>query len=52
MFGSDNMYWPESIRLAVESIESADFLTPEQNRDIFYNNAAKFLRLAEESRAR
>jgi predicted TIM-barrel fold metal-dependent hydrolase len=29
MFGSDNMAWPESIRLAVESIESADFLTPE-----------------------
>ena len=45
MFGSDNMYWPESIRLAVESIESADFLTPEQKRDIFYNNAARFFRL-------
>ncbi|MGB9005296.1 MAG: amidohydrolase family protein [Candidatus Aminicenantales bacterium] len=45
MFGSDNMAWPESIRLAVESIESADFLTPEQKRDIFYNNAARFFRL-------
>ncbi len=45
MFGSDNMYWPESIRLAVESIESADFLTPEQKRDIFYNNAVRFFRL-------
>jgi hypothetical protein len=45
MFGSDNMAWPESIRLAVESIESADFLTPEQKRDIFYNNAARFFPL-------
>jgi predicted TIM-barrel fold metal-dependent hydrolase len=35
----------ESIRLAVESIESADFLTPEQKRDIFYNNAVRFFRL-------
>jgi len=33
---------PESIRLAVESIESADFLTSEQKLDIFYNNAARF----------
>jgi predicted TIM-barrel fold metal-dependent hydrolase len=45
MFGSNNMAWPESIRLAVESIESADFLTPEQKRDIFYNNAVRFFRL-------
>jgi len=39
------MSWPESIRLAVESIESADFLTPEQECDIFYNNAVRFFRL-------
>jgi hypothetical protein len=45
MFGSDNMAWPESIRLSVESIEPADFLTPEQKRDIFYNNAVRFFRL-------
>jgi predicted TIM-barrel fold metal-dependent hydrolase len=31
--------------LAVESIESADFLTPEQKRDIFYSNAIRFFRL-------
>ncbi len=47
MFGSDNMYWPEAIRLAVESIESADFLRPEQKRDILYNNAARFFRLTD-----
>ena len=45
MFGSDQMVWPEVIELAIESIESADFLTEEQKRDILYNNAARFLRL-------
>ncbi len=45
MFGSDQMIWPQGIGLAIESIESADFLTAEQKRDIFYNNAARFLRL-------
>ena len=45
MFGSDQMIWPEAIGMAIESIESADFLTAEQKRDIFYNNAARFLRL-------
>ena len=45
LFGSDQMQWPEAIGLAIESIESAEFLTKEQKRDIFYNNAVRFLRL-------
>jgi predicted TIM-barrel fold metal-dependent hydrolase len=45
MFGSDQMEWPETIGLAIDAINAADFLTPEQKRDIFYNNAARFLRL-------
>lgn len=45
MFGSDQMQWPETIGVAIESIETAPFLTEEQKRDIFYNNAARFLRL-------
>jgi predicted TIM-barrel fold metal-dependent hydrolase len=45
LFGSDQMIWPETIRLAIETTESTDFLTDEQKRDIFYNNAARFLRL-------
>jgi predicted TIM-barrel fold metal-dependent hydrolase len=45
MFGSDQMEWPETIGLAIEAIESAEFLTADQRRDIFYNNAARFLRL-------
>ena len=48
MFGSDQMTWPEAIGLAVEAIEKADFLSPEQKRDILYNNAARFLRLTPE----
>jgi predicted TIM-barrel fold metal-dependent hydrolase len=47
MFGSDQMVWPETIGMAVEGIQSASFLTEEQKRDIFYNNAVRFLRLDE-----
>ena len=47
MFGTDQMQWPETVGLAVDAIESAEFLTVEQKRDIFYNNAARFLRLSE-----
>ncbi len=52
MFGSDQMIWPEAIGLAIEGIESANFLNAEQKADIFYNNAARFLRLSEEDIAR
>ena len=45
LFGSDQMIWPEGIGMAIEGIESASFLTEEQKRDIFYNNAVRFFRL-------
>ena len=45
MFGSDQMIWPEGIGMAVAGIESASFLTAEQKRDIYYNNAVRFFRL-------
>ena len=45
MFGSDQMWWPEAIGWAVDSTRSAPFLSGEQKRDIFYNNAKRFLRL-------
>jgi uncharacterized protein len=45
MFGSDQMVWPDGLRIAIEAVQTADFLTPAQKRDIFYNNAARFLRL-------
>ena len=44
MFGSDQMVWPEAIGMAIEGIESAKFLSKEEKRDIFYNNAARFLK--------
>jgi predicted TIM-barrel fold metal-dependent hydrolase len=46
MFGTDQMVWPQMIEVAVESIRSATFLTKEQKRDIFYNNAARFFRFS------
>ncbi|MCB0668443.1 MAG: amidohydrolase family protein [Saprospiraceae bacterium] len=45
MFGSDQMVWPEKIGAAVEAIEQAPFLSEDQKRDIFYNNAVRFLKL-------
>jgi len=47
MFGSDAATWPQVIGIGIEAIESADFLTAAQKRDILYNNAARFLRLDE-----
>lgn len=45
MFGSDQMVWPEAIEMAVAAIQSADYLTAKQKGDIFFHNAARFLRL-------
>jgi uncharacterized protein len=45
MFGSDQMVWPGTIERAIAVIEEAPFLSAAQKRDIFYNNAARFLRL-------
>jgi predicted TIM-barrel fold metal-dependent hydrolase len=52
MFGSDQMIWPGIIEPAIKVIEDAPFLTSAQKRDIFYNNAARFLRLSKEEIAR
>jgi predicted TIM-barrel fold metal-dependent hydrolase len=45
MFGSDQMYWPELIGMAVDAVDAATFLTSAEKRDIFYGNAARFLQL-------
>ena len=53
MFGSDAA--PSRQQLISQNIDliaSASFLTDEQKADIFYNNAARFLRLSEEEVAR
>lgn len=52
MYGSDQMVWPGVMPYAIQSIETAAFLTDAQKRDILYNNAARFLRLTEQQIAR
>jgi uncharacterized protein len=52
MFGSDQMVWPGTIERAMAVIDEAPFLSKQQKRDIFYNNAARFLRLSKEEIAR
>ncbi|MDH3441220.1 MAG: amidohydrolase family protein [Gammaproteobacteria bacterium] len=47
MFGSDQMVWPETIEVAIGNIEAAEFLSEDEKRDIFYNNAARFFRFTE-----
>jgi predicted TIM-barrel fold metal-dependent hydrolase len=43
LWGSDQMVWPRAIEVAIETVEKAPFLTRAQKRDIFYNNAVRFL---------
>lgn len=45
MFGTDQLLWPKLMAYSISLIQNADYLTPEQKRDILYNNAARFLRL-------
>ncbi|MGH7507928.1 MAG: amidohydrolase family protein [Gemmatimonadales bacterium] len=45
MYGSDQALWPGRVSSTVEAIESAEFLSPAQKRDILCANAARFLRL-------
>lgn len=45
MFGSDQILWPHGIELSIDYLNSLDFLTEQDKRDVLYNNAARFLRL-------
>jgi uncharacterized protein len=45
MFGTDQIFWPEAIAMAIEGVDSARFLTPSEKRDIFHGNAVRFFRL-------
>ena len=42
------MIWPGAIDIAIDTIEKAPFLTAAQKRDIFFNNAQRFLKLPAE----
>jgi predicted TIM-barrel fold metal-dependent hydrolase len=45
MFGTDWIGRPGLITYSISVIQNAEYLSPEQKRDILYNNAARFLRL-------
>jgi len=45
MFGTDQLVWPGLMAYSISIIQNADYLTPQQKRDILYNNAGRFLRL-------
>jgi hypothetical protein len=45
MFGTDQLIWPNLMGYSISIIQNADYLTPDQKRDILYNNAARFLSL-------
>ena len=52
MFGTDQLEWPKLMAYSIGIIQNADYLTPEQKRDILHNNAARFLRLNSTPRAK
>ena len=45
MFGTDQLLWPKLMAYSISIIQNADYLTPQQKRDILYANAARFLRI-------
>ena len=45
MYGSDQMVWPHAIEKSIKQLDSYVFLTEEDKRKIFYENAVKFLNL-------
>lgn len=45
MFGSDQMIWPDAVGMGIEAVESAEFLSEGQKRNILYHNAVDFLGL-------
>lgn len=45
MFGTDQLQWPKPMSYSISVIQNAEYLTPEEKRDILYNNAARFLRI-------
>lgn len=45
MFGSDHMFWPDAIGIAIEAVETAPFLSEDEKTDIFHDNAMRFYKL-------
>jgi len=47
MYGTDLMIWPKLLETSIGVIENANYLSADQKRDIFFNNAVRFFRLDE-----
>ncbi|MEA5140956.1 amidohydrolase family protein [Arcicella rigui] len=45
MYGTDLMIWPKLLETSIQVIESANYLSEDQKRDIFFNNAVRFFNL-------
>lgn len=45
LYGTDLLIWPDLLETSIGVIERADYLTEEQKRDIFFNNAVRFFNL-------
>ena len=43
MFGTDQLQWPKLMAYSIAIIQNGDYLTPNQKRDILYNNACPVL---------
>ena len=48
LWGSDQMAWPQTIEIALNTIQEAPFLSKTQKKNILYANAVRFLRLSSE----
>jgi predicted TIM-barrel fold metal-dependent hydrolase len=42
LYGTDLILWPELLETSIGVIENANYLSAEQKRDIFFNNAIRF----------
>ena len=47
LYGTDLMIWPKLLETSIGLIENANYLSEEQKRDIFFNNAVRFFNLDE-----
>ena len=45
LYGTDLMIWPKLLETSIQVIESANYLSEDQKRDIFFNNAVRFFNL-------
>lgn len=47
LYGTDQMVWPHAIEKSINTLNSYDFLTLDDKRNIFYDNAVRFMKWGE-----